>query len=71
MAEDVDVLVIMPHADDAEYGVAGTVARWTREGCECMQSAQMVKAQAIQIWVLRSLSRRGSESKLLQLICWV
>lgn len=26
------VLVITPHPDDAEYGVAGTVARWTREG---------------------------------------
>jgi LmbE family N-acetylglucosaminyl deacetylase len=29
---DADVLVISPHPDDAEYGVAGTVARWTREG---------------------------------------
>lgn len=27
-----DVLVIVPHPDDAEYGVAGTVARWTAEG---------------------------------------
>ena len=26
------VLVITPHPDDAEFGVAGTVARWTREG---------------------------------------
>ena len=25
-------MVISPHADDAEYGIAGTVARWTREG---------------------------------------
>ena len=24
-------LVVSPHADDAEFGVAGTVARWTRE----------------------------------------
>lgn len=24
-------LVVTPHPDDAEYGVAGTVARWTRE----------------------------------------
>ncbi len=29
---DVDILVIAPHPDDAEFGVAGTVARWTREG---------------------------------------
>jgi LmbE family N-acetylglucosaminyl deacetylase len=29
---EADVLVISPHPDDAEYGVAGTVARWTREG---------------------------------------
>jgi LmbE family N-acetylglucosaminyl deacetylase len=29
---DADVLVVAPHPDDAEFGVAGTVARWTREG---------------------------------------
>jgi LmbE family N-acetylglucosaminyl deacetylase len=27
-----DILVIMPHPDDAEFGCAGTVARWTAEG---------------------------------------
>ena len=27
-----DVLVIMPHPDDSEFGCAGTVVRWTREG---------------------------------------
>lgn len=27
-----DVLVIMPHPDDSEFGCAGTVARWTKEG---------------------------------------
>lgn len=27
-----DIMVVTPHPDDAEYGVAGTVARWTREG---------------------------------------
>ncbi|MCL2707001.1 MAG: PIG-L family deacetylase [Dehalococcoidia bacterium] len=27
----VDVLVIMPHPDDAEFSCAGTVARWVRE----------------------------------------
>jgi LmbE family N-acetylglucosaminyl deacetylase len=27
-----DVMVIAAHPDDAEFGVAGTVARWTREG---------------------------------------
>jgi LmbE family N-acetylglucosaminyl deacetylase len=26
------VMVVTPHPDDAEFGVAGTVARWTREG---------------------------------------
>ena len=25
-------MVVTPHPDDAEYGVAGTVARWVREG---------------------------------------
>jgi LmbE family N-acetylglucosaminyl deacetylase len=28
---DADVMVISPHPDDAEFGAAGTVARWTRE----------------------------------------
>ncbi len=32
MTTEADVLVISPHPDDAEYGVAGTVARWAREG---------------------------------------
>ena len=32
MTTTADVLVVTPHADDAEYGVAGTVARWTKEG---------------------------------------
>ena len=31
MAEPADILVITPHPDDAEFGVAGTVARWTRQ----------------------------------------
>lgn len=32
MKEQVDMMVVTPHPDDAEFGVAGTVARWTREG---------------------------------------
>jgi LmbE family N-acetylglucosaminyl deacetylase len=32
MTTSVDVLVITAHPDDAEFGVAGTVARWTQEG---------------------------------------
>ena len=28
------VMVVTPHPDDAEYGVAGTVARWAKEGKE-------------------------------------
>ena len=27
-------MVVTPHPDDAEFGVAGTVARWVREGKE-------------------------------------
>ena len=30
--EPAEVMVFTPHPDDAEYGVAGTVARWVREG---------------------------------------
>lgn len=32
MIDPVDILVITAHPDDAEYGVAGSVARWVREG---------------------------------------
>lgn len=27
-----DLLVVAPHPDDAEFGIAGSVARWVREG---------------------------------------
>lgn len=32
MVKPAHVLVVTPHPDDAEFGVAGTVARWTSEG---------------------------------------
>jgi len=32
VTEPVQVMVVTPHPDDAEFGVAGTVARWVREG---------------------------------------
>ncbi len=32
MTKPAQVLVVIPHPDDAEFGVGGTVARWTREG---------------------------------------
>jgi LmbE family N-acetylglucosaminyl deacetylase len=32
MTKQADMMVVTPHPDDAEFGVAGTVARWTREG---------------------------------------
>tara|TARA_Y100000310_G_C20679159_1_gene814867 strand:+ start:3018 stop:3290 length:273 start_codon:yes stop_codon:yes gene_type:complete len=28
------ILVVIPHPDDAEFGAAGTVARWIRKGKE-------------------------------------
>jgi len=31
-----DVMVVAPHPDDAEFGVAGSVARWVREGKEVL-----------------------------------
>ena len=32
MASPADILIVAAHPDDAEFGVAGTVARWIREG---------------------------------------
>ncbi len=34
--ERFQVMVVTPHPDDAEFGVAGTVARWTAEGKSVM-----------------------------------
>ncbi len=31
-AKKIDVLVVTPHPDDAEFGVAGSVVHWVREG---------------------------------------
>ncbi len=33
-AKQAQVMVVTPHPDDAEFGVAGTVARWVKEGKE-------------------------------------
>ena len=32
MIKPVKAMIVSPHPDDAEYGVAGTVAHWTKEG---------------------------------------
>lgn len=32
MTVSADALIVVAHPDDAEFGVSGTVARWTREG---------------------------------------
>ncbi len=34
MTKPTQVMVVTPHPDDAEFGVAGTVARWVHEGKE-------------------------------------
>lgn len=34
MTKRADVIVVMPHPDDVESRMGGTVARWTREGKE-------------------------------------
>ena len=32
MTQTCDVMILAAHPDDAEFGAAGTVARWTNEG---------------------------------------
>ena len=32
MTKPAQVMVITPHPDDAEFGVAGTIVHWVREG---------------------------------------
>ncbi len=32
MVEPADIMIVAAHPDDAEFGVSGSVARWTREG---------------------------------------
>ncbi len=32
MAQKVDILIVGPHADDPEFGISGTVAKWTHDG---------------------------------------
>lgn len=32
MVKKADIMLVVAHPDDAEFGAAGTVARWTREG---------------------------------------
>lgn len=39
MSRSADAMVIFAHPDDAEFGAAGTVARWTREGREVVYAA--------------------------------
>ena len=34
MTKNLHAMVVTAHADDAEYGIAGTVAKWTHEGKE-------------------------------------
>ena len=34
MTKKAQVMVVTPHPDDAEFGVAGTIARWTGEGTD-------------------------------------
>lgn len=36
MVNTIDVMVISAHPDDAEFGAAGTVAQWAREGKQVM-----------------------------------
>jgi LmbE family N-acetylglucosaminyl deacetylase len=32
MAIKADMMIVAPHTDDGEFGIAGTVAKWTRQG---------------------------------------
>ncbi len=32
MSQQAHVMIVAPHTDDAEFSIAGTVAKWAREG---------------------------------------
>ena len=48
----IDILIITAHPDDAEFGVAGSVAKWTAEGqrvvyvvCTCGERPATLQAR--------------------------
>jgi len=45
IVELVHALVCTPHPDDAEFGVAGTVAKWVKEGKEPWVSRELTAAE--------------------------
>ena len=67
MEVSADILVVAAHPDDAEFGVAGTVARWIQEGKQvvyvvCTNGEKGTTDRAVDPWVLAGTRKREQEA---------
>ncbi len=67
MAASADILVIIAHPDDAEFGVAGTVARWVLEGKQvvyvvCTSGEKGTSDETMQPGLLAQIREREQEA---------
>ncbi len=66
------VMVVTPHPDDAEYGVAGTVVRWVNQGKEvvyvvCTNGDKGTSDARVKP---EELAKTGRRNRSLQPTCW-
>ena len=67
MTQTCDVMILAAHPDDAEFGVAGTVARWTDEDREvvyviCTKGLEPHKVAEILFWAADDINFRSDIS---------
>ncbi len=67
MTKESDVLVIAAHPDDAEFGVAGSVARWTAEGLKvvytiCTDGSKGTSDRSLSPEQLAAIRRKEQEA---------